>query len=179
MHVVPPRRFFDYLSGCSRGEACKCAHVALQRKPVRLVPAKHGAETGQSVPSPPGPHSPVYESIIAVEEGPGGIEEDAHQRGIKARRTIRRPKARWRLLVGQHHTSAPVVTESSQAPGTCPTDTAVGPEAEPMEDYSQVAAISIQGRVRQEGSEARSEPSLKSFSFPVPSLTPHTHVNSD
>ena len=41
LHVVPPCRFFDYLSGCSRGEACKFAHVALQRKPVRLVPAKH------------------------------------------------------------------------------------------------------------------------------------------
>ena len=41
LHVVPPCRFFDYLSGCSRGGACKFAHVALQRKPVRLVPAKH------------------------------------------------------------------------------------------------------------------------------------------
>ena len=41
LHVVPPCRFFDYLSGCSRGEACKFAHAALQRKPVRLVPAKH------------------------------------------------------------------------------------------------------------------------------------------
>ena len=41
LHVVPPCRFYNNYSGCSRGEACKFAHVALQRKPVRLVPAKH------------------------------------------------------------------------------------------------------------------------------------------
>ena len=45
LHVVPTCRFFNSFSGCTRGKACKFAHVAFKRNPVRLVPARHRAET--------------------------------------------------------------------------------------------------------------------------------------
>ena len=44
LHVMPPCRFHKSPSGCARGEACRFAHVALPKQPVRLVPAKRRAE---------------------------------------------------------------------------------------------------------------------------------------